>query len=78
MRGQVFQDKQWQARKAEIDRILLNADREAQRIVNEGKISVFAANANYIGYGLEHDANINTGFMLYDQNTVGRLIKSDP
>ena len=36
MRGQVFQDKQWQARKAEIDRILLNADREAQRIVNEG------------------------------------------
>ena len=78
MRGQVFQDKQWQARKAEIDRILLNADREAQRIVNEGKIGVFADNANYIGYELEHNGNVNTGFTLYDQNTVGRLIKSDP
>lgn len=78
MRGQVFQDKQWQARKAEIDRILLNADREAQRIVNEGKIGVFADNANYIGYDLERNGNINTGFTLYDQNTVGRLIKSDP
>ena len=78
MRGQVFQDKQWQARKAEIDRILLNADREAQRIINEGKIGVFADNANYIGYDLEHNGNVNTGFTLYDQNTVGRLIKSDP
>lgn len=78
MRGQVFQDKQWQARKAEIDRILLNADREAQRIVNEGKIGVFVDNANYIGYDLERNGNVNTGFTLYDQNTVGRLIKSDP
>ena len=78
MRGQVFQDKQWQARKAEIDRILLNADREAQRIVNEGKIGVFADNANYIGYDLERNGKVNTGFTLYDQNTVGRLIKSDP
>lgn len=78
MRGQVFQNKQWQARKAEIDRILLNADREAQRIINEGKLSVFADNANYIGYGLEHGANINTGFTLYDKQTVARLIKSDP
>lgn len=78
MRGQVFQDKQWQARKAEIDRILLNADREAQRIVNEGKIGVFADNANYIGYDLERNGKVNTGFTLYDQNTVARLIKSDP
>lgn len=78
MRGQVFQEKQWQARKEEIDRILLNADREAQRIINEGKIGVFADNANYIGYDLERNGNVNTGFTLYDENTVGRLIKSDP
>lgn len=78
MRGQVFQEKQWQARREQIDQILLNADREAQRIVNEGKIGVFADNANYIGYDLERKGNVNTGFTLYDQNTVGRLIKSDP
>ena len=78
MRGQVFQDKQWQARKAEIDNILFNADKVAANIVNTGKIGVFVDNANYIGYGLEHDLNIDSGFMLYDENTVIRLIKDDP
>ena len=78
MRGQVFQGKQWQARKEEIQQTLLNADNAAAKIVNEGKLGVFATNANYVGYGLEHDANINTGFTLYDEQTVARLIKSDP
>ena len=78
MRGQVFQGKQWQARKEEIQQTLLNADKAATKIVNEGKLGVFATNANYVGYGLEHGANINTGFTLYDEQTVARLIKSDP
>lgn len=78
MRGQVFQGKQWQARKEQIEQTLLQADRTAASIINEGKLGVFATNANYIGYGLEHDANINTGFTLYDEQTVARLIKSDP
>jgi len=78
MRGQVFQGKQWQARKEQIQAVLLNADKTAAKIVNDGKLGVFVDNANYIGYGLEHDANINTGFMLYDEQTVARLIKSDP
>jgi SPP1 gp7 family putative phage head morphogenesis protein len=78
MRGQVFQEKQWLARRDEIDAILLNADKVAAKIVNEGKLGVFADNANYIGYDLEHSAGINTGFTLYDQATVARLVKSDP
>ena len=78
MRGQVFQGKQWQARKAELDKVLLDADRQAVRIVNEGKIGVFVDNANYIGYGLEHDMRIDSGFTLYDENTVARLINDDP
>ena len=78
LRGQVFQEKQWQARRDEIDNILLNADRAAQNIVNEGKLGVFAANANYMGYALERDSNIDTGFVLYSEGTVARLIKDDP
>ena len=78
MRGQVFQGKQWAARKKEIDQVLLNADKAAAKIVNEGKIGVFADNANYIGYGLEHDLRIDSGFTLYDESTVARLIKDDP
>lgn len=78
MRGQVFQGKQWAARKAEIDKVLLNADKAAAKIVNDGKIGVFADNANYIGYGLEHDLRIDSGFTLYDESTVARLIQDDP
>lgn len=78
LRGQVFQEKQWQARRDEIDNILLNADRAAQNIVNEGKLGVFAANANYMGYTLERDSNIDTGFVLYSEGTVARLIEDDP
>lgn len=78
MRGQVFQEKQWKARQEQIRQTLLNADREAARIVNEGKLGVFADNANYIGWQLERGAGVNTGFTMYDQNTVARLIKSDP
>lgn len=78
MRGQVFQGKQWAARKAEIDNVLLNADKAAAKIVNEGKVGVFADNANYIGYGLEHDLRIDSGFTLYDKSTVARLIQDDP
>ena len=78
MRGQVFQGKQWRARKEQIDNILLNADRAAANIVNRGKLGVFTENANYIGYGLEHDLGINSGFLLYDEGTVARLIADDP
>ena len=78
VRGQVFQEKQWQARRAEIDNILLNADRAAQNIVNDGKLGVFTANANYMGYALERDSNIDTGFVLYSEGTVARLIEDDP
>ncbi len=77
MRGQVFQGEQWKARKKEIEAVLYNADKAAANIVNEGKLGVFADNANYIGYSLEHDMNINSGFTLYDQATVARLVEND-
>lgn len=78
MRGQVFQGKQWQSRKKQIQEALLNADKMAMNIVTEGKLGVFATNANYIGYGLEHDLGLSTGFTLYDESTVARLIQDDP
>lgn len=78
MRGQVFQGKQWQARKEQIQKTLLEADQAAAQIVNEGKLDVFATNANYVGYELEHNAKVNTGFTLYDEQTVARLVKNDP
>ena len=76
--GQIFQGKQWAARKQQMADTLYNADKVAQQIVNDSRFDVFAANANYIGYSLEHDASINTGFGLYDANSVKRLVKQEP
>ena len=78
MRGQLFQGKQWQAKKDQITYILHNANAEAINIVNGGRISVFAENANWSHYDLEHTAGVDFGFGLYDSNTVTRLIKDDP
>lgn len=77
-RGQLFHSRQWLARQAQIDEILMSADKEAARIVNQGKLGVFASNANYTGYQIEHDLNVDTGFTLYDEQTVIRLINEDP
>lgn len=78
LRGQVFQGNQWKARKEEINSVLLNADKAAAELINSGKLDVFTVNANYIGYSLEHGAGVQTGFTMYDRNTVARLIKDRP
>lgn len=76
--GQVFQGKQWQAKKDEIANVLYNANTAASKIVNNEQFNVFAANANFASYQMEQGAGVNFGFSLYDQNTVIRLIKDEP
>lgn len=78
LRGQVFQGKQWEAKLKHATDAFVNADKLAAKIVNGGKLDVFAANANYIGYELEHGAGIDLGFGVYDSATVARLIKDEP
>lgn len=78
MRGQVFQGEQWKARLKDIDATLYKADTVATQMVNESRYDVFAANANYIGYDIEHNAGINSGFTLYDRKTVTKLVKDNP
>lgn len=77
-RGQVFQGDAWTARKGEIQNVLYNADAAALQMINDGKVDAFAANANYMGYLMEHGENVNFGFSLYDGPTVTRLLKDDP
>ena len=78
MRGQVFQGEQWAKKKQQMADTLYHADQVAQEMVNDSRYSVFAENANYIGYSLEHDAGISTNFGLYDANSVRRLVKVEP
>lgn len=76
--GQIFQGEQWEAKRDQIIHVIQNANKEAAKIVNGGSISVFAENANWSSYNMEHTEGVNFGFGLYDAKTVTNLIKNDP
>ena len=77
-RGQVFQGEQWQAKKKQILDTLYSSNEIATKIINGQTTDVFAFNANYQSFNLEHDTGINFGFGLYDSASVVNLIKNDP
>ena len=77
-KGQVFQGKQWQAKKDQIADTLLHANETATSIMNGQMTNVFAANANFMSYSLETGAGVNFGFGLYDSATVSNLLKNEP
>lgn len=77
-KGQVFQGKQWQAKKDEITNVLYNSNVLASKIVNSESIDVFGFNINYASYTMEHGEGVNFGFSVYDRNTVINLIKNEP
>lgn len=76
--GQVFQREQWAGKKKEIQQILTNSNKIATQMINGRSIHVFSANYNYESYSIEHGANIDFGFQLYDSSAVTNLIKNNP
>lgn len=78
LKGQVFQGDQWQAKKKQMLNVIYNSNKTATDILNGKTQDVFAFNATYANYDLEHGAGVNFGFGIYDTNTVINLIKNDP
>lgn len=78
MRGQVFQGEQWKAKRDQIIKTIGHANQIANQMVNGQVTNVFAVNANYEFYDIEHGTGINFGFGVYDNATVARLIKDNP
>ena len=78
LKGQVFQGKQWAAKRDAIARTMVKADQAAYDIINDGKSDVFAYNANYAGYEIEHGLGADIGFGLYNREAVARIVKDDP
>ena len=78
LKGQVFQGDQWQAKKEQMLNVIHNSNKTAADILNGKTRGVFAFNATYANYDLEHGAGINFGFGIYDTNTVINLVKNDP
>lgn len=78
LKGQVFQGKQWEDKKKQMLAIIYNSNKVATDIMNEKTHGVFAFNATYANYDMEHGAGVNFGFGIYDTVTVSNLIKNDP
>ena len=59
-------------------RDLTNADRLAASTINGHLPDVYATNYNWATYQIEQNARIDTNFMLYDRQTVEKLIRDKP
>lgn len=78
LKGQVFQRERLEAQIADLAKTMTNANRLAMDIINDATPGVFAYNANWAAFAIEHAGNADMGFGLYDVATVKRLIREDP
>lgn len=78
MRGQVFQREQWQKKREQIAQIMTRADEQAMAMLNDGRIDVFAENANFMGWNMERGTGADFGFGVYSQKAVKRMVRDNP
>lgn len=67
--------KRWEQMKDVLAQDLENARDIALKIAGEKMPDVYALNANYATYQIEHDGRIDTGFVLYNHDTAEYLLK---
>lgn len=75
---QILLSDKWKAQRDELTERMLEADKAASSLITDHKMDVYALNYNYGTYEVERGAHIDTGFSLYDKDTVARLMKDDP
>ncbi len=71
----VMVGKRWEAMKDVLAQDLEHASDIALKISGEKMADVYALNANFATYQIEHDAKIDTGFTLYNHDTAEYLLK---
>lgn len=76
--GQVATGDRWRSLRDSMVNTLVNTDKAAATIIQGNNIKAYGDNMNYGTYEIEHNTKINTGFTLYDENTVKNLLKEDP
>ena len=76
--GQITVGKRWDELKERIANDQLNVNKIARNIIQNEMPDIFALNANYAGYQVEHDAKIDTAFTLYSRDTVDKILRDDP
>ena len=78
LKGQVFQRKRLEAQIEDLAQTMTRANVAAMEIVRDEMPEVFAYNANWAAFVIEHAGNADMGFGLYDAATVKLLIRDDP
>lgn len=76
--GQMAVGKQWENRKQALVDVYANADKVAYRIINDSLPGIFAENINFATYEVESGLAIDTGYILYDEMTIARIVRDDP
>lgn len=67
--------KRWEQMKDVLAADLENAQKIALKISGEKMPDVYALNANYAAWQIEHDGRIDAGFTLYNHDTAEYLLK---
>ena len=75
---QILLSDKWKAQRDELTQVMMDADKVASGLITDHKMDAYALNYNYGTYEVEKGARIDTGFTLYNKDTVARLIKDDP
>ena len=76
--GQIATGERWKSLLDSMVNTLVNTDKAANTIVQGNCIKAYGDNMNYGTYEIEHGSKINTGFTLYDENTIKNLLKENP
>lgn len=75
---QIMLSDKWKAQRDELTQTMMDADKVASGLITDHKMYVYALNYNYGTYEVEKGTRIDTGFSLYNKDTVARLMKDDP
>ena len=78
LRSAVYRGKNWETQVKDLTDTLLDANRQALRIIEGQRLEVFEENLNYQAYSFERDFRGGVSFTLYDHNAVTRLIRNQP
>ena len=70
--------ERWSDLRKELASDYTKADKLARQSTASKMADVYATNFNFGTYQMEHDAGVNTAFILYNRDTVTKLAKENP
>lgn len=76
--GQIAVGKRWQALVDSIADDLDNVEKIAKAVANGYLPSIYVINMNFSTYDIEKKLRMDTSFVLYDTDTVARILRDDP